>query len=127
LVHIPKVTGIIATVFVGGGQYAKREAATLAEARAEGLKLAGVHGKKAMINALLPEGLIAMPKKAAAAKGKKAAKAAAPQPPATRQQQRRGGLGRRGWRDAAAAAEHGKMPPCPDFSAPTHNSYRKKT
>jgi hypothetical protein len=152
LALVAKAKSFIATVFVGSGNYAKRERTTLAEARAEGLKLAGIHGKKAMIYAQLPEGLpykqvlvpdtfwpqetpaaaagskedVAMPKKAAAANGKKAAKAAAPQPPAAKQQQRRGGLGRRGWAEAEEAAKHGKMPPCPDFSAPTHNSYRKK-
>jgi hypothetical protein len=221
---IPKATGFIASVFLGRGKYAKCEAAPLAEARTEGSKLAGVHGKPAMIYAILPEGSpvaqvlvpdsyqpdrTLQPAPEAAKPTPSPAPAAAPQTkvqpsqeaflchcintygdgqhpvakpdglgffvadyiatcvkraidsgklakeaiamgrtylddaakggkankPAKRPEtkpaaagEKRGGSmgGRRGWLEAEARAKEGKMPPCPDFSAPTHNSWRKK-
>lgn len=174
---IPQATGFVASVFVGRGKYVKREAATLEKAREQGRKLAGTHGRKQMIYAIMPErspvaqvfvpdtyqaaattpqrlldnaqgnspaaqGIRAAQADAAQANGEakeqeasampkgkaktKAPKAVKPAKPAG-EGKKLGSLGgRRGWAEAEARAKEGKMPPCPDFSAPTHNSYRKK-
>jgi hypothetical protein len=60
LALISRASSFTASLFLGKGKYAKREAETLSEARTEALRIAGVHGapgqRTPMIFAVLPDG-----------------------------------------------------------------------
>ncbi len=142
---IAEAVRFVASIFIGTGRYAKRETASLSEARVAALELEDTFGgnhRKPLVYAILPAGnQVLVPPDynpsatqqehpIMATKSKKTAKPAAKNTPAKKAAiAKKAAAGTRPLGKRAAieqAAKDGKLPTPPDFTAETHARFRPK-